>query len=90
MVKFYEKTELSDVICEEWYKLSDKIIKAIKKKHQSVLKPLIQLKIFLQISEYNFQRYEYCKNKTRIAPPAQYSMSFTCIDGELLYIIVSI
>ena len=50
----------------------------------------MKLRIFLQRSEYNFQRYEYCKNKAKISPPSQNSMSFPGIDYEVLYIIVSI
>ena len=49
MDKFYEKTELSDVICEEWSKLSVKISKADFEKHQSVINPPMQLRIFLQM-----------------------------------------
>ena len=48
--KFYEKTELSDVICEKCSKLSGKISKANFEKHQSVLKPPMNLITVLQIS----------------------------------------
>ena len=47
----------------------------------------MQLRIFLQISEYNFETNEYAKN---ISLPSQYSMSFLGEDAEVLYIIVSI
>ena len=50
----------------------------------------MKLRIFFQRSEYNFQRYEYCKNKAKISPPSQNSMSFPGIDYEVLYILVSI
>ena len=50
----------------------------------------MQIRIFLQRSEYDFQREEYCKNKTKFALLSQYSMSFTGQGAEVLYIIVSI
>ena len=50
----------------------------------------MQLIIFLQISEYKFERDEYCKNIPKIALPDQYYISFPGIDSELLYMIVSI
>ena len=50
----------------------------------------MQLRMFLQRPGYNYERYEYCKNKTKTSLPAQYSMSFPGIDSEVLYIIVSI
>ena len=50
----------------------------------------MQLRISIQISKYNYERDEYCKNKNRIALPAQHSMSFPGIDSEVIYIIVSI
>ena len=50
----------------------------------------MQLRIFLQRSEYNFQGDQYDKNKTKIALPDQYSMPFPDIDAEVLYIISSI
>ena len=50
----------------------------------------MQLRIFIQILYYNGQRDEFCKNKTKIDLPAQYSMYFLVIDAEVLYIIVSI
>ena len=53
------KTELSYVICEECSNSSGKTSKANFEKKQSVLKPPMQLKIFLQISEHNFEKDEY-------------------------------
>ena len=50
----------------------------------------MQLRIFLQRSEYSFEKYEYCKNKTKIALPAQYSMYLPDKNAEVLYILVSI
>ena len=70
--------------------MSSKTSKANFEKHQSVLKPLMQIIIFLQRSEFTFQRDKFWKNKTKIAPPAQYSMYFPVIDAEVLYILVSI
>ena len=49
----------------------------------------MQLIIFIQISEYNFQRNEFFKNKTKIAHPDQYSMHFPVTNAEVIYIIVS-
>ena len=46
--------------------------------------------IFLQRSNFNDEKIEYCKNKTKIYLPAQYSMSFPDKQPEVLYIIVSI
>ena len=59
MDEFDEKTELNDVICENCPKISGKISKATFGKHQSVINPPIQLRIFLQRSEYNGVRNEY-------------------------------
>ena len=84
------KIELSDVICEKWSKSSGKISKANFETKQLVLKPPMQLRIIIQRSGYNYERDEYCKNKTEIALPAQYSMSFPAIESEVLYIIVSV
>ena len=50
MVTFYEKTELSDVICEECSKSICKTSKANFGTKQSVLKSPMQLIIFLRIS----------------------------------------
>ena len=57
MDAFFEKTDLSDVLCEECFNLSGKISKVNYQKYQSVLKPPIQIGIFLQRSENNFVRY---------------------------------
>ena len=56
--RFYDNTYLSDVICEECSKLSGKSSKSNFVKHQSVLKTSMNLRIFLQIPEYNFERDE--------------------------------
>ena len=56
--RFYEKTELSDAICEECSKLSGKSSRSNFEQHQSVLKPPMNLRIFLQRPEYNFKRDE--------------------------------
>ena len=50
----------------------------------------MQLRTFLQIPEYNGVRDEYWKYKTKIALPSQYSMSFSGIHDEVVYIMVSI
>ena len=70
---FYEKTELSDVICENCPKLGGETSKANFEKHQSVLNSPMQRRMFHQISEYNGVRDEYCKKKN-IAFPSKYSM----------------
>ena len=49
----------------------------------------MNLRIFLQRPEYNFGRDEYWKNKTKIALPEQYSMSFQDTHAEVVYIIVT-
>ena len=49
----------------------------------------MQLRISLQRSNYNMENNTFCKNKTKIALPDQYSMSFTN-NCEVLYIIVYI
>ena len=66
MDKFYENTELSDVICEEYSKLSGKISKSNLKKHQSLLNPLMDIRIFLQRSECKFERNESAKIKQKL------------------------
>ena len=58
--------------------------------YQSVLNPPTQLRIILQTTEYDYETSEYCKNKTKIAPPSQYSMSFSGGNDEVVYIMVSI
>ena len=80
---------MSDVICEECSKFSGKTSKANDEKKQSVLKPPMKLRIFLQISEYNYETDELCKNKIKIYLPTQYSMSFPGIYAEELYILIS-
>ena len=50
----------------------------------------MNLRIFPQRSEYNFERDEYWKNKIKIALPSQYSMSFPGKHAEVVYILVSI
>ena len=50
----------------------------------------MQLRIFLQGSEYIFQRDKYYKYKTKTSLPAQYSMYFPGEDAEVVYIFVLI
>ena len=50
----------------------------------------MQLRIFLQRPEFNFQKNEYCKNRTKIALPTQYSMSFPDKYSEVIYILAYI
>ena len=50
----------------------------------------MNIRIFLQRPEYNFERDEYFKNKNKIALPAQYSMSFLDKHAEVVYILVFI
>ena len=50
----------------------------------------MQLRIFLQRSEYSYETDEYCKNKTKFALPVQYSMSFPGKHAEVPYILDSI
>ena len=58
-------------------------------KKLSVLKSPMQLIISLQISNFNYEKNVFCKNKTKIALPARYSMSFPD-NPEVIYIIFSI
>ena len=67
-----------------------KINKANFDKPQSVLKPPMNLRIFLQRSEYSVEKDEYCRNKTKISLPSQYSMSFSGKHYKVVYILVSI
>ena len=83
------KTELSDFICEEFSKSSGKTSKA-NFEQKSVIKSPMQLRIFLQRSEYNFETNEYWKNKTKFACPDLYSMSFLGKHAEVIYILVYI
>ena len=50
----------------------------------------MQLIIFPQRSDYNYERDELEKNKTKVALTAQYSMFFTGKHAEVIYIPVSI
>ena len=50
----------------------------------------MQPRIIPQIPEYNYERYVYYKNKTKISLPDQSSMSFRGKRAEVIYIIVSI
>ena len=49
----------------------------------------MQLRISLQRSNYNIEINKYCKNKTKISLPVQYSMPILN-NPEVLYILVSI
>ena len=55
MEKFNEKTELSDVLCEECSKSSGLISKANSEIKQSVLKSPMQLITSLQMSNFNYE-----------------------------------
>ena len=59
-------------------------------KKKPVLKPPMQLRISLQRYNFSYEKNEHCKNKTKIALPAQYSMSFPDKHPEVIYIIVFI
>ena len=54
MVNSFEKTELSDFICEENFKSSGLTSKENLEK--SVLKPPMQLRISLQRSDFNYEK----------------------------------
>ena len=81
---------MRDAICEECSNSSGKTSKA-NLENQSVLKPPMQLRIFLRRSDFNFnyKKNKFCNNKTKTALPAQYSMSFPN-NSEVIYIIVYI
>ena len=61
--KFYERIDLSDVICEKCSKNNGKTSRAKFLTNQSVLKTPMHLRIFLQRLEYNGVKYIYCKIK---------------------------
>ena len=50
----------------------------------------MQLRISLQRSDFNYEKNEYRKHKTKISLPAQYSMSFPDKHPEVLDSIISI
>ena len=50
----------------------------------------MQLRTFLQISDNIFERDTFCKNKTKLDLPDQYSMYLPGIYSEVIYILVSI
>ena len=50
----------------------------------------MQLRIFLQISDSNFEKNECYKNKTKISLPAKYSVSFTDKHAGVIYNILHI
>ena len=77
MVKFYEK-------------LSCGLTSEEKFEKKSVLKSPMQLRIYFQRFYFNYEKKEYCKNKTNISLPDQYSMSFPDKHLEVIYIVVSI
>ena len=55
MDKIYETNELSDVICDEFSNASGTEKKSNFETKQSVVKAPMQLRISLQISEYNVE-----------------------------------
>ena len=85
-----EKRELSDVISENCSKINGEINRSNFEKLQTVLNQIIILRIILQRTECNYKTGQYCKNETKIAPPSQYSMSFSVNIDEVVYILVSI
>ena len=46
--------------------------------------------MLLQMTEYNNDKDEYCKNKTKNALPSKFSTSFSGSDDEVVYTMVSI
>ena len=89
MDKIYETNELSDVICDTCTNASGTKQKSNFETKQSVVKAPMQLRIFLQRSEYNVETDSFCKNKTKIALSAQYFL--TCPNNpEVIYVLVSI
>ena len=53
------------------------------------MKAPMQLRISLQRSHYNAENNTFCRNKTKIALSAQYSMSFPN-KPKVIYVLVSI
>ena len=86
MDKFYETTELGDVICDNCTKSSIKTKKS-NFEEKTVLKSPMQLRTSIQISHLNVENNIFCKNRIKIALPDQYSMSFPN-DPKLFHILV--
>ena len=84
------KKNLSDVIYENCSKINDKKNKSKFEKYRWVIHPPMQLRIFLKVLEYNSGRYEYFINNNKVALPSQHCMSFSCIDDEVVSILVLI
>ena len=71
MDQFYGTNELSDVVCDTC--TNSRGTKKINfETKQSVVKASMQLRIYLQRSEYNVETDSFYKNKTKIALAAQY------------------
>ena len=73
MVKFCKKTELSDVKCEEFSKSRGLTSKTDFEK-QSVLKSPMQLRISLQISNFNYKK----TNTAKIKPKLPFQTNIPC------------
>ena len=86
MNKFYETNEFSDVICDEFSKVSGTEKRSNFESKLSVVSAPIQLRISLQRTEYNAESDSFCKNKTKIALSAQYFLSRPN-DPEVIYVL---
>ena len=75
---------MSDVICENCSKLSGKNSKSNVERHESVLKPPMNLRISFQSSEYNAKRDEYSKNKPKMPFHHNIPCLLGCISGGIL------
>ena len=75
MEQFYKTNELSNVICDTCTNSSGTKKNPILKQKKSVVKAPMQLRTYLQRSEYNVETDSFCKNKTKIALSAQYFLS---------------
>ena len=89
MSKFYDSNELSDVICEECSKVSGTEQRSNFESKQEIVSAPMKLRISLQRTEYNVETEGFCKNKTKIALSAQYSL-YRPNDPEVIYVLVSI
>ena len=89
MSKFYETNKLSDVICEECYKVSSTEQRSNFESKQSIVSAPMQPIISLQITGDNMETERFCKNKTKIALSAQYSL-YRPNEPEVIYVLVSI
>ena len=70
-------------------KIDGAITRSRLEKYQTVKNSSVLLIIIVYITKSDYEAGEYWKNKTKIAFPSQYSMSFSGNIDENIYILVS-